>query len=88
MVQAGEWESATNLALGLEAVSSGESFEHLALSLECSLIPSPERYHSPMRAPSAEKRKNDNATEASRPEESDQPGETTTEPLTQLGTDA
>ena len=85
---AGEWENPINLASGLQAVSSCESSEHLALSLECSPIPSPERYHYPMQAPSVGKRKDDDDTEASRPEESDQPAELTIEPQTQPGTDA
>ena len=88
MVQAGEWENPINLASGPEAVSSGESSEHLALSFGCSPIPSPEGFHSPMQAPSTGKHKDEEGTEASRPGESDQPAEATAEPQTQTGTEA
>ena len=88
MVQAGEWENPINLASEPEAVLSGEISEHLSLSLECSPIPSLERCHSRMQAPSAGKRKDDDGTEASRPEESDQPAEATAKPQTEPGIDA
>ena len=88
LMQAGEWENPINLASGPEAVSSGESSEHLPLSLECSPIPSPARYHSLMQAPTAGKRKDNDGTKASRLEESDQPAEATAEPQPQSGTNA